>query len=409
VPYEIVARRRPVRLVVPHEGPVVAPYVAVTGPATGSATGSGPLTLSSGPVTLAATYDDRVALHVTTDGRTTTHRSRRSGRPEAPVEELALTLTGPQVTAFTREAGAWVARARYHLTDRHDVHDEQWLAGLTGSGPLGRFGQLGLRDLRVVTEASGEPVLDGDRVLLTATSAGPGGFRTGHCSVWSLDPSSLTLEHRADLFLRRGGVYGDHAAHLLRDGDRWLLAASTWGDFDRDERPVRVTLAESTADLTRGVHVLDSRPLALPTAGLRSVGLWDPHLVRADDGWLVGYVSATRYFRFHPVLAAGRSLGTLSVCGVGAGPETEGTTLARLDGEWRVLASDRRRRRYPVLDLDLREVGALDAAYPGNIPWPTRYGDLLVGFDGTPYGGRLVGYGSHGDVVLQRRTPQVSR
>jgi hypothetical protein len=218
-----------------------------------------------------------------------------------------------------------------------------------------------------------------------------------------VDPSTLRLEHRADLFVRRdGGVYGDHAAHLVRDGERWLLASSTWGDFDREKRPVRVTLAESAADLTRGVHVLDGRPFALPTDGFRSVGVWDPHVVRTDDGWLVGYVSAARYFRFHPVLAAGPSLRELSVRGVGSGPETEGTTVVRPDGEWRVLASDKRRRCYPVLDLDLREVGTLDAAYPTNIPWPTLAGDLLVGFNGVAYGGRLAGYGTHGEVVLQR-------
>jgi hypothetical protein len=403
--FEVVARRRPVRLVVPDGGPVRAPYVATSAPE------SRELTLASGGVTLTATYGERVALHVSTDGRTTTHRSRRSGQPEAPVEAVALTLTGPQVTAFTREAGVWVARARFDLTDRHDVHDEDWLAGLTLSGDeTGQFGQLGLRDLRVVSHADGSPYVRDGRVLLTATSAGPGGFPTGHCSVWSLDPDTLELEHRGDLFQRRGGVYGDHAAHLLRDGDRWLLATSTWGDFDRHHRPVSVTLAESTADLTRGVHVVDSRPLALPTEGFRSVGVWDPHLVRTDDGWLVGYVSATKYFSFHPALAAGPSLDVLTLRAVATDHrQTEGTTIARLDGQWRVLASDKRRRSYPVLDLDLRDVGTLDAAYPSNIPWPTIVAlegrSLLIGFDGAAYGGRLVGYGSHGEVVLQRATP----
>jgi hypothetical protein len=397
--FEVVARCRPVALALP--GPVRAPYAAVT------ADGAPALTLAAGAVTLEATYDDRVALHVSTGGRTTTHRNRRSGRPEAPVEAVGLTLTGPHVTAFTKEAGVWVARARHDLTDRHDVHDAEWLAGLTASHELGRFGQLGLRDLRVASHADGTPYTADGSVLLTATSAGPGGFPSGHCSVWALDPSTLELEHRADLFVRRGGVYGDHAAHLVRDGGRWLLAGSTWGDFDRDQRPVRVTLAESTADLTRGVHVLEGRPLALPTDGFRSVGVWDPHLVRTDDGWLVGYVSATKYFRFHPVLAAGPSLDQLSVRAVGSGPETEGTTVARLDGQWRVLASDKRRRRYPVLDLELSEVGTLDAVYPTNIPWPTLVAldgqSLLVGFNGAAYGGRLVGYGSHGEVVIQRQ------
>jgi hypothetical protein len=396
--FEVVARRRPVALALP--GPVRAPYAAMT------AQGPEPLTLAGGDLTVEATYHGRVTLHVTTGARTTTHRSRRTGRPDAPVEAVALTLTGPQVTAFTREAGAWVARARHDLTDRHDVHDEEWLAGLTASHSLGRFGQLGLRDLRLVSDVAGAPVRDDGDVLLTATSAGPGGFPSGHCSVWALDPETLELEHRADLFLRRGGVYGDHAAHLVRDGERWLLAGSTWGDFHREMRPVRVVLAESAEDLTRGVHVLDCSPLDLPTEGFRSVGVWDPHLLRSDGGWLVGYVSATRYFRFHPVLAAGPSLDSLAVRGVASGRQTEGTTLARLKGEWRVLASDKHRRCYPVLDLDLREIGTLDAAYPTNIPWPTVVDDLMIGFNGTTYGGRLVGYGSHGDVVLQRAVSQ---
>jgi hypothetical protein len=405
--FQVVARRRPVLMVVPDPSPPRAPYVAV------EAVGARELSLSGGAVSLTATYDHHVSLHVTTDGRSTTHRSRRSGRPEGPVDAVALALTGPQVTAFTREAGAWVARARFDLTERHDVHDESWLAGLEthGGEETGRFGQLGLRDLRLVSHADGTPWGADGRLLFTATSAGPGGFHTGHASVWSLDTETLELEHRADLFVRRGGgVYGDHAVHLLRDGDRWLLAASTWGDFDRRKRPVGVTLSESTADLTRGVHVLEGRPLALPTDGFRSVGVWDPHLVRTDDGWLVGYVSATRYFRFHPVLAAGPDLDSLVLRAAATGHrETEGTTIARVGDDWRVLASDKHRRAYPVLDLDLREIGTLDATYPTNIPWPTLAGDLLVGFNGATYGGRLVGYGSHGAVVIQRAVGPLSQ
>ena len=424
--FEIVARRRPVRLVVPGTTlPSTAPYAAVQARITGP--GRAELVLASGEVTMSAAYDGQVALVVSTGSLTTRHLSRRFGKPGGAVDGLALTLTGRRLTALTHEQGRWVARARYDLTDRLDPHDEPFLAGLAAKaeGPLadvesGSFGQLGLRDLRVVSNADGSPYRadPADRtLLLTASSSGPGFFPTSHTSVWSLDPDTYHLEHRADLFFRRPdrpGVFGDHATHLVRDDDRWLVATSTWGDFDRrKDARVGVTMATTGDDVLTGTHVLDTRALDLPTTGLRSVGVWDPHLVRSETGWLVGYVSATKYFRFHPVVAEGSDLDSLSLRAVDADRRaTEGTTLVRIDGTWRVLASDgrdgRRGRRaaFPVFDLDLHELGVLDATYPTNIAWPTlvelQDGWLMVGFNGATYGGKLVGYGSHGAVVFQR-------
>ena len=388
----------------------LAPYLAVEAVAAVPVE----LALVSAADRLAARYDGGYSLAVTAGGRTTSHSSRRSGRPQAPVDRVALTLTGRHLCVLGHEAGEWVVRGRVDVADRVDTREESWLTGLVAEGgELAAFGQLGLRDLRVVTEADGSAYRLEGKVLLTATSAGPGFFDTAHTSVWSLDPATLELEHRSDVFFRRPdrpGVFGDNACHLVRDGDRWLLAASTWGDFDsaRPGATVAVTLAETDADLLSGRHVVDTRRLDLPTTGLRSVGVWDPHLVRTDEGWLAAYVSARRFFRFHPVLATGPSLDELSLraAATTGHTETEGPTLHRVDGEWRVLASDGPRRRYPVLDLDLAEVGELDAPYPSNIPWPTLVGHdgglLLVGFDGTPYGGRLVGYGSHGTVRFAR-------
>lgn len=433
----------------PHPLPQPAPYAAASVPLAAAAS-RGPvrLTLASGPDTLTALWDGRrVRLEVVAGGRASTHRSRRLARPPAAPAELALALTGTHLTVLTCDAQGWTARGRVDLRELRpgvDTRSEEWLAGLTvaaegaAAGPLtaGGFGQLGLRDLRLVTNANGSAYLPaGARgpVLLTATSAGPGFFDTAHTSVWSLDRETLELEHRADLFFRRPdrpGAYGDHAVHLLRDGDRWLVATSTWGDFDQ-RRPgatVVATLAVSDGDLTTGRHLLDTEALPLPTAGLRSVGVWDPHLVRTAAGWLVGYVSATRFFSFHPVVAAGPTLTSLELRAAATDrTATEGTTLLPTAAGWRVLASDGRdnprrlRRRYPVWDLDLRELGSLRAAYPSNIPWPTlvpdvpgvpdvpaeggRAGWLLVGFDGSGTAGRLPGYGTHGDVVIARAAP----
>lgn len=398
--FEVVARRRPVDLVVPGSSldEVVAPYVAATGP--------GSLELSSGSDRLVARYDGAaVWLEVTTAGRTTRHRSRRFARPKGRVDEVGLALTGTHLTVLTRDDGPWVARARADLRDRIDTRDEAWLAALASAAPTaGRFGQLGLRDIRLV---SGLPE---GRVVLSATSAGPGFFDTAHTSLWAVEPRTLALTHLSDLFFRRPdlpGVYGDHATHVLRDGDEWLVATSTWGDFHSKHRVVDATLARTTADLLAGVHVLDTAPLPLPVDGLRSVGVWDPHLARTEDGWLVGFVSATKFFRFHPALAGGPSLDALTLRGAATDlTQAEGTTLTRLDGAWRVLASDKRAQRYPVYDLAMRETGALAAPYPSNIPWPTLVPDgdgwLMVAFDGTPYGGKVCGYGTHGDVVFLR-------
>jgi hypothetical protein len=54
----------------------------------------------------------------------------------------------------------------------------------------------------------------------------------------------------------------------------------------------------------------------------------------------------------------------------------------------------------------MTEVGTLDAPYPTNLPWPTLAavdgGWVMATFDGRPAGGKLLGYGTHGDLVLMR-------
>lgn len=441
---EIVRRLRPVDLVSServrtasggsHPLPTLAPYVAAT-TVLASPTSSAHLALHLDETRLGVAYDEStVSLVVTRGGDTREHRSRRMGTAESPTG-LGLTLTGTHLTAWSQEQGRWIARARRDLRDDLDVrvlHDEAVLADLRVELPAlpsvaGGFGQLGLRDLRLVSNADGTPLRDGGDLWLSATSAGPGFFDSAHTSLWRLSPDTLALQRTGDLFFRRPdrpGVYGDHATHVVRDGDRWLVATSTWGDFEqpttRGDRTgpstLRVTLAsvDASVDLLHGERVLDTTELPLPTDGFTSVAVWDPHLVRDDGRWLVGFVSASRFFRFHPALAAGPSLDDLALLSAApARRATEGTTLLRVGGdELLVLASDGRdgrrgeRARFPVFGTDLVERGALDAPYPTNLPWPTlaRVDDgwLMVAFNGASAGGRLLGYGTHGDVVIMR-------
>ncbi len=438
--FEIVHRLRPVALVARERTTgFVAPYAAVE-TELGTHDVAGRVVAGfRGPdgLRLEGWYDGgrRLAGLDITDaaGRTTHHRSRRHGRPDTPPEAIATTLTGRQLTVLTRNDGTWTARARVDLTDRVTTGDPEVLAGLEAdiawlprapgdrspvtSWRAGTFGQLGVRDVGLVTGADGTPVERDGLLFLTMTHAGPGFFDTAHTGVWSFDPETLAVEHRGDLYLRRGGlVLGDHAVHLVRDGDRWLLASSTWGDFDRTT--MAVTLATSTDDLLAGEHVLDTVPLDLPTADLpgRVVGTWDPHLVQVDGRWHLAFVAARKFFDFYPALARAAEPGRLDGWELlGAATDrrgTEGPQLRRLDGRWRVLASDGAgnprglRQRFPVFDLAMAEIGALEAPYPSNIPWPTlleRDGVwTMLTFDGTPYGGGVSGYGTHGDLLVLR-------
>ncbi len=439
-PFELVHRLRPVSLVARERtSGFVAPYAAVE-VELGTHDLAGRVEAGfrgAGEVRLTGWYDGGRRLAgvdiVDSTGHTTHHHSRRHGRPSTPPEALATALTGRQLSVLTRNDGAWTVRARVDLTDRVATADPRVLADLeadaswvarapgerspVSSWRAGTFGQLGVRDVGLVTTADGSPVERDGRLHLTMTHAGPGFFDTAHTGVWSYDPETLEVVHRADLYTRRGGrVLGDHAAHLVLDGDRWLLASSTWGDFDRTS--VAITLATSTDDLLQGEHVLDTMPIDLPTAELpgRVVGAWDPHLTMIDGHWHLAFVAARRFFDFYPALARAAAPGRLDGWELlGAATDrhgTEGPQLRRLDGSWRLVASDGRgnrrglRERFPVFDLAMAEIGVLDAPYPSNIPWPTlleRDGAwTMLTFDGTPYGGGVSGYGTHGDLVVLR-------
>lgn len=290
----------------------------------------------------------------------------------------------------------------------------------------GYFGQLGLRDPHLVTRADGRPYLRDGKAYFTFTNAGLGFFETAHWGVWTLDLRTYRLEQVGNLFFRRdpqGFVYGDHAGHLVLDEKRgrWIVTMSTWGDFAGDSVEINHVTVSSRRDLLHGVHVLRTERLPLPLADLPSaaVGQWDPHVVQIGGRWHVGFVNAREFFNFYPALARsprGADYTRLELAGADARKvETEGTVLQRFGGRWYVLASNgdasppEIRGQYPVYDLQMRQLGVLDAPHPTNIPWPmvvpvpasggrTRW--LLVTFNGTQYDEPALGYGTHGDTIV---------
>jgi hypothetical protein len=275
---------------------------------------------------------------------------------------------------------------------------------LLGRVRAGYFGQAGVRDPHVVQYADGRPVIRGNKLYLTLTNAGLGFFQQAHWGVWTLDLTDPTrLEQVAQLFFARDGVVvGDHAGQIVVDGDEFVLAMSSWGDFDF--AGVRVNYVRTRANVLCGVHVLPTTPLPLPT----TVSAWDPAMTRINGQWYVAFVESPAQspaFVFHPALARGRTLESLSSVGADLTvDQTEGTIIQRIDGQWYVLASDGDARLYKVYDLRMRPQGTLNAPYGTNIPHPmvvrARNTWWLLTFDGTQYAEPVLGYGGHGDFIV---------
>ena len=398
--------------------PFAAVEVRVSGAADGSSVAAGLATADDQHVLVRwAAATGLVTLEVRRAGRTRVLRRKRVALGGDC--GLAFALCENQVTALVDTGDGWqpLLTERTKGADLVDLRREDVLAahayawGASGVGRAsvraGIFGMTGLRDPHLVQHADGTPYTRDGRVFLTWTCAGLGFFQQAHWSVWSLDPAAperMRLE--SQLFTRRDGlVVGDHAGQLVRDGDRWWVATSSWGDFEPGS--IHIRHCESVDDLLTGVHVLETEPTPLPTEH----GTWDPALTRVDGAWLVGFVESPSQdpFDFHPALATSASdtwFKQLSPVAAAAElHQCEGPIIATVDGTTYLLASDGDDRNYPVFDLSGRRIGRLDAPYPTNIPHPNLVPDpaggwLLVTFDGTPYDDPVMGYGGHGDVVV---------
>ena len=219
------------------------------------------------------------------------------------VDEVGLSLTGTHVTALScsgrhldREGPGRRGAAGSTPTTR------TWLCGAGGrwaSDVAGRFGQLGLRDVRLVTGAARRPgrALRHQRRagLLRhgahhAVGAGPDDARA-HAPLGRVLPSARTGPARSATTPRTSSAtaasgWSRPAPGVTSTGRR----PSGGSDPGADHR--RPAGREPTCSTPS--------PSRCRSTACASVGVWDPHLARTDDGWLVGFVSARKYFHFHP-------------------------------------------------------------------------------------------------------------
>jgi hypothetical protein len=375
-----------------------------------------------------------VGIDLAVDGRRT--RVASASADLTASARFAFVVNENYVTALVAGDTSWTPIAQSRITGLLDLRDPavlrqyQYGFGIGGAGAAadiasleaGYFGEVGIRDPHVVSYADGTPCVRDNKLYFTATQAGLAFFPAAHWGVWTLDLDDPSrVEPVAALFFARDGlVLGDHAGQIVideRDGG-FHVAVSGWGDFSFNG--VHVHYVRTSEDVLSGVHVLESAPLPLPT-GLSS---WDPAMARIDGRWYVAFVESpyqdrVRGFDFHPALARSEAGGAVTELGrVGADltrHQTEGVILQKIGGRWYLLASDGKARQYPVYDLSMRELGVLNAPYGTNIPHPqivpvphggrTRY--LLITFNGTPFHEPMLGYGTHGDLILMRASQSV--
>ena len=441
--FTIESRYRPFELIANEVGSADAPaheglQLSRTGPEAPFCALEATVAGSSGKVLLGLAVEDgdhvlgwydadsrRVGIDVRSGGRTRTIRRRKVDLPES--FRLGVALCENQLTVLAESGNGWEPL----LTERDKVRA---LVDMRDSGRLGThryaygygqdsdqrltdvrwglFGMTGIRDQHLVQRSDGTPYVRDGKAYFTGTCAGLGFFQQAHWGVFTLDLAQpKRLEQVAQLYFRRDGLLlGDHAGQIVRDDDRdeWIVANSSWGDFDF--KGLHVRHLATTDDILSGVHVLETQRTALPT----DQSSWDPGMTRIDGRWYVGFVESPsqKPFDFHPALAVAPKSAAWDerLQLVGAATElhqTEGPILAQVQGAWWFLASDGDARHYPVFDLSMRRVGRLDAPYETNIPHPQLVplddgGFLLVTFDGTQYAEGLMGYGGHGDVLIMR-------
>lgn len=442
--FEIVSRYRPFELVssaftavdeparhvdalqVHAQGPP-APFCAVEADVVGAATRIG---LADGAGRHLVAFADRsrglVGLELRTERGVTV-----LGQQEADLTDrfrLAFVLCENKATVLTDTGDGWHPRVteRDGVSAVLDLRDPAtlgrfryaWGPGEDGA-PVrlerlraGLFGMAGLRDQHLVQHADGTPYVRDGHAYFTATCAGLGFFQQAHWGVFRWDlAGTRPLEQVGQLFSYRDGLLlGDHAGQVVRDDDRgrWIVATSSWGDFSFDG--VHVRHVETTDDVLHGVHLLETEPTPLPT----DVSAWDPGITRIDGRWHVSFVESPSQqpFDFHPALARSANgsswLEGLELVGAATDlHQCEGPILARDGDRWWFLASDGDHRVYPVFDLDMKRVGELDAPYETNIPHPQLVpredgAYWLVTFDGTQFHEDVLGYGTHGDVLVMR-------
>jgi hypothetical protein len=271
----------------------------------------------------------------------------------------------------------------------------------------GRFGGVGIRDCRLVTNEDLTPHMPtSTSVLFTASLSDPtGASSTG---VLSLDLSTYAVTQVSTIMVTRGGhIVPDVSAHIVYypNGDRRMLM-STWANGFGGEIQVQYAfIASGGGDILDGSWAVPMTTIALPGQTGARPGAYDAMMTydSTNGRWIIGYVLTTdTTFAGSPFFAAActtTDFETFSLIGSDVRREGyEGACLARVAGAIYLLVGGPAGAATSSAVYEAETMayqGSLNLEFNGGSvtqPWPMLFpfGDeqVVITFDDTKYSSR---------------------
>lgn len=206
---------------------------------------------------------------------------------------------------------------------------------------------LGYRDPSMVTYPDGSPLVLNDRYYMAVTLGGVS-VKTSYQGIVSFNPDLFDVRLESLLYseIPTGYRYGDHAAHIVYDDalQKFYVFFSAWGST-ASIGAARGLVATTSDNILSGIHTLQPVDMNLPRG---TEAVYDVYVVfdKSANKWRCAY---TKYTSPRTIALAESDgdftkwslLGQLQDAG-----EPEGTKIAKVNGQYYVLACAQNAMRY---------------------------------------------------------------
>jgi hypothetical protein len=336
---------------------------------------------------------------------------------------LALSIVGVAATMWKIVSGTWTALTTVDLSspggsptfNPKTASLTGWKAGFSLATPgtqsatwtfanlkAGRFGGVGIRDMNIVSNQDGTPIVTNGAVNFLATLPDPAGIASQGVMAFNLDTKALS-QVGLIMISRDAAVQNDVAGQIVAVGDgTFHLTIATWGSPSGFGNVLKTNHKHETSlNLLSGVNVVGSMSqlnlTQAPAGG--DVGSYDCVIVKnANDGfWYAAYAATpdTNFVGNPQYICLDRSPDLVTWTNIGADASNtgfEGTKILKTNSDYWVIGGGRTAGRLYDLTLTLVEPqmymtttgGTLTFPWPLIFPW--KRSQYLLTFDDTKYG-----------------------